>query len=363
MIVDGAILDADGSRPGYVRLRHGRIVEVGQRGTASDHGRERRLRGIVVPAPVNGHTHLADSVSVREPPAVSLAELVRPPDGYKFTLLRRTSDGEKRRAMTRALRGMRREGVEATIDFREEGLPGVRLLRGAARAAGVRAVVLGRPLRRPIDRAELDALLAESDGVGLSSAREESAETRAAVARACRAKRKLYALHASEERRESPRDYLSPRPDLVVHLSCASEGDLEQVRDDGVVVAVCPRSNALFGRRPDLATMERLGVRLVLGTDNGMLRPPTVWQELEFAYLASRLARRPVSASYLARAAFVEPWRLLGTPSEARIEVGGSTHPLALRLPPDDPPYQLVSRGSGAAVIRTGSWVAGRDGR
>src|SRR4029077_4852398 len=57
MIIEGAILDADGARSGYVRFREGEVVEVGQIGTDSTRGRVRRRRGIVFPRLVNGHTH------------------------------------------------------------------------------------------------------------------------------------------------------------------------------------------------------------------------------------------------------------------------------------------------------------------
>jgi cytosine/adenosine deaminase-related metal-dependent hydrolase len=363
MLVEGAILDADGPRPAYVRFRAGRVVETGQLGTDSTRGREPRLRGIVIPRPVNGHTHLGDAVSVREPPTGPLSRLVQSPAGYKFTLLASTPAAEKVRAIRAALARMARAGVAATIDFREEGLEGVRLFRTAARGRPVRALALGRPLARPLDRHELSAVLAAGDGIGLSSARDETEETRRAVARACRSARKRFGLHASESVREPPETYLDPKPDLLVHLARASEDDLAAVRDAGVTVAVCPRSNALFGRQPDLRTMERLGVATMLGTDNAMFHSPSIWRELEFAYVGTRLRHRPVSAEFLARAAVVEPWRWLGTPAAARVGPGMPVGPLVLRLPPDDPAYQVVTRTTEHVMVAFPPAPAGTPGR
>jgi cytosine/adenosine deaminase-related metal-dependent hydrolase len=354
MLVEGAILDAEGPRPGYVLVRSGKVREVGALGTDSTRGRERKVRGIVIPRPVNGHTHLGDAVSVREPPAGPIAALVRPPDGYKFRLLAGASRDEKRRAFRGAFARMARDGVGAVVDFREEGPEGVRLLRAATRGSSVRAVILGRPLARPVDPRELSELLAVADGVGLSSAIEESRATRSRVAAACRFAGKRFGLHASESRREPPDTFLDPRPDLVVHLSHATDDDLAAVRDAGVTVAVCPRSNALFGRQPDLATMERLGVRVLLGTDNAMFHAPAIWRELEFAYVATRLRRRPVSAAFLARAALVEPWTWLGEPAAARVAPGMPVPPLVLRLPPDDPAYQVVTRATEHLIVPVG---------
>ena len=359
MLVEGAILDIEGARPAYVRFRKGEIVEVGKLGTDSTHGREARIRGIVVPSPVNAHTHLGDSVSVREPPRGPVAHLVQAPHGYKFRLLADSPPAAKRDAMRASLRRMARQGVAAVIDFREEGRSGVELLRAAARGLGVETVILGRPTRRPVEREEVERLLAVADGIGLSSARDESEATRRALARACRAAGKPFALHASEAVREPPERFLDPRPDLVVHLARATEDDLVAVRDAHVPVVVCPRSNALFGRQPDLAAMERLGLSVLLGTDNVMLQSPSIWRELEFAYVATRLRRKPVSAAFVARAALVEPWRWRGRPESARVAPGAPVRPLVLRLPAADPAYQVVTRTTEHVIVRPGTAAAG----
>jgi len=352
MLVVGAILDVEGARPAYVRFHRGRVTEVGARGTEGRRRGERVIRGIVVPSPVNAHTHLGDSVSVREPPPGPVSRLIQPPLGYKFRLLATASRGEKVRAMRSALRRMRREGVAVTVDFREEGRPGVELLREAARKSSVRVLALGRPLSRPVDRTELARLLAVADGVGLSSARDETEATRRTVARACRTAGKRFALHASEAVREKPEQYLDPRPDLLIHLAKATPDDLATVRDERVSVAVCPRSNALFARQPDIAAMERLRLSVLLGTDNAMFHAPSLWREMEFAYVASRLRRRPVSAAFLARAALVEPWVWLGQPEGALVVPDMPIPPLILRLPPDDPAYQVVTRSTEQLIVR-----------
>jgi cytosine/adenosine deaminase-related metal-dependent hydrolase len=249
---------------------------------------------------------------------------------------------------------MERQGVSATVDFREEGIEGVRLLRAAGRGLRLRTVALGRPLQRPIQPRELSALLEVADGVGVSSQSEESHDVRVAIARACRSKRKYFAMHASESVRERPESYLDPHPDLLVHLAKATPEDLAEVAEAKVTVAVCPRSNALFGRRPDLATFDRLGVRTLLGTDNAMFHSPSIWRELEFAYVTGRLARRPVRPEFLFRAAFVEPYRWLRTPDAARLDADGPVRPIAFRLPPDDPAYQIVARATEHLMVRSG---------
>jgi cytosine/adenosine deaminase-related metal-dependent hydrolase len=364
MIVEGALIDLEGTRRGYVRLKEGVVLETGSIGTDSTRGRERRVRGIVLPRAVNTHTHLGDAAFPREPPPGPVSRIVAPPNGIKFRILSERSPAEKRSAMRSSLRRMSAEGTGAVVDFREEGLAGARLLRSAARGTDVEVVLLGRPLTRPVDRRELSELLGVADGVGLSSAREEERSTRETIARACRARHKRYALHASEVVREPVEDYLRPRPDLLVHMLRATEEDLRIVAESGVPIAVCPRSNALFGLKPDLARLERLGATVLLGTDNAMFSAPSIFRELEFAYASQRLRRRPVSPTMLVRAAFLAPWVWLGRPERARISEENPHPPLVLRLPDEDPEYQVVTRAAEHLMIPAASgsrWTGPTD--
>ncbi|HEV2317218.1 MAG TPA: amidohydrolase family protein [Thermoplasmata archaeon] len=353
MIVEGALVDSEGAHSGYLRIKSGRIVERGAIGTDSTRGRERRVRGIALPAPVNSHTHLGDAAFGREPPAGPVSRIVAPPHGVKFRVLSATPPAAKRAAIREALGRMVREGVGAVVDFREEGLPGIETLRAAAKGLPIEVIALGRPLARPLERGELDRLLARADGVGLSSAREEDLPTRTAIASACRTRGKRYALHASEVVREPVDAYLRPRPDLLIHMFRATEPDLRAVAEENVAVAVCPRSNALFGHVPDFRRFERAGVRVLLGTDNAMFSAPSMLRELEFAYASQRLLRRPVSPSFLVRAAFLEPWKWLGQPERSRLDAGNPAPPLVLRLPVDDPEYQVVTRAADHLIIRS----------
>lgn len=357
--MEGAIADRDGSRPAYVRFREGKIVETGRLGTDSSHGKERRIRGIVVPAPIDAHAHLGDAGFAREPPTGRLADAVGTPEGAKWQYLRHTRRVPQRTAMREALLRLAREGVAAVVDFREQGIAGAKLLRAAAAKVPIETLILGRPLHRPVESAEINELLTLSEGIGLSSSREESTEIRTAIADACHAQGKWYALHASEEDRELPDAYLHPRPDLLVHLLAATPEDLRTVAEAKVPVVVCPRSNALFGRAPDLQALSQAGVTTLLGTDNAMLNAPSMFRELEFAYTSQRLLHRPIPPSFLFRAACVEPWSWLGRPDAARVDVGTPVVPRVFRLPPDDPEYAIVTRATEQLMVDPGR---SRDG-
>ncbi|MGI0151948.1 MAG: hypothetical protein ACREC5_08440, partial [Thermoplasmata archaeon] len=115
MLIRGAILDSEGARRGYVRIRDGRITEVGALGAESSRGRERVVHGIVLPHPVNAHTHLGDAAFRREPPPGPVSRIVAPPRGIKFRVLSETTPEDKVEAMRQALRRMSLEGVGAVV--------------------------------------------------------------------------------------------------------------------------------------------------------------------------------------------------------------------------------------------------------
>ncbi|MGI0151738.1 MAG: amidohydrolase family protein, partial [Thermoplasmata archaeon] len=245
------------------------------------------------------------------------------------------------------------------VDFREEGLAGTELLRRAARRLPIEVIALGRPLRRPVEPSEPAPIHRLADGTGLSSAREEDRATREAVARACHRAGRRYALHASETTREPADSYLTPRPDLLVHMYGASTDDLDRVARAKIPIAVCPRSNALFGRSPDLARFDRAGVTFFLGTDNAMFAAPSMFREMEFAYTSQRLRRRPVSPARLIRAAFLDPWAWLRRPERARLTEENPAPPIVLRLPEDDPEYQVVARAAEHVMVAPESMGSG----
>ena len=347
-IVSGALLDSSGAAEGYVALdAAGRVVE---RGSLGAEGRRRasipRYRGIVLPSLVNAHTHLGDSVWLAEPPRGSLADIVAPPQGLKHRLLRETPPGAKQQGMRRSLLEMSQLGTRVTLDFREEGLEGALLFRKAARGTGVRPFILGRPTRVPPSRAELRALLPHVEGVGLSAVRDVGIEVATGVAQECHRQGKWLALHVSEEVREPLDPILALSPQLLVHMCAATPSDLDAVAQARIPVAVCARANHLFGRAPPLAAMEARGIRILLGTDNAMFQPPDLFREMAFAYLLSRGMGAPVTPRTLVEAACVTPWEVLGDPSAAQLEPGSHARALALRLPPQDPYYQVCGRAS-----------------
>ncbi|MDY6774883.1 MAG: amidohydrolase family protein [Halobacteria archaeon] len=282
---------------GTLHIEDGVITEVTEEPVASD--------DIVMPAFVNAHTHIGDSVAKEAGRGLSLDERVAPPDGLKHRILRDVTQEEKTDAMTKTVEFMRDSGTGAFVDFREGGAEGVESLRRAAEGTGVEAVAMGRG-----DPSVLDV----ADGYGASGTRDgDFGEPR----REARSLGKPFGIHAGERDADDIDDAFDLDPDFLVHMVHARDADLEKLEDDEIPVAVCPRSNLVtdVGLPPVEDLVEHTDV--ALGTDNVMLNSPSVWREMEFT---SKLY--DVSDDEVLRMATVNGGKLLGRDDLGVIEEG-----------------------------------------
>lgn len=268
---------------GSLTVEDGVVVSV-RRQRASD----AIATGLVLPAFSNAHTHAGDAV-VREDLKGTLEEIVAPPHGLKHRILAKAEDDDVIAATRAYLEDMVQTGTTSFWDFRELGLRGLRQLYMAVLGLPLRPFAFGRPIGLSYDAEEARAILRSADGIGISSLLDWPADEAAKLARDSHAAGKAFAAHASERLRESIDDVLDLKPDLLVHLTEATDADLTRVRGEDVPVAVCPRSNAFFGKVVDLPKLVRSGVHLLLGTDNAMINSPSMLRELDFAWKVSRL--------------------------------------------------------------------------
>ncbi|AFZ74682.1 amidohydrolase family protein [Natronobacterium gregoryi] len=225
---------------------------------------------IVLPAFVNAHTHVGDSIAKEAGRGLSLEELVAPPDGLKHRLLREASREEKVAAMVRSLQFMHRSGTAACLDFREGGVEGVRALEAAAADVEVDAIAFGRE--------SIDAIEA-GDGFGASGANDADFERERTATREAG---KPFGIHAGEVDETDIDPAMDLDPDFLVHMVHPEPVHLDRVADCDVPTVVCPRSNLVTG--VGLPPVEKLHERttLALGTDNVMLNSPSMFREMEF---------------------------------------------------------------------------------
>jgi cytosine/adenosine deaminase-related metal-dependent hydrolase len=273
--VSGTILTDEGMIEGHVSFEDGHVVEVG-RGLIS----EAEAVGIVIPTLVNAHTHIADFV-VPIDLGMSLEELVAPPNGLKHRMISSAGRHQLQNSMGFLAQFMIRRGVGRFLDFREEGERGAKMIREGC-VDGATPFIMGRPTDLNFDRQEMESLLRVVDGVGLSSISDWEREELMAVAELTHARGKMFGLHASERKREDIDIILDSKPDFLVHMTEATDDDLETCADQGVPIVVCPRSNLFFGRMPPIARMLKKGITMALGTDNAMITMPDMLAEMEF---------------------------------------------------------------------------------
>jgi len=264
MLLEGTLLRGREFDPveGRVVVEDGEIVAI----------EETEVRGddIILPAFVNAHTHIGDSIAKEAGEGLSLEELVAPPDGLKHRLLRAADRDELVDAMARSLSFMATAGTATCIEFREGGVDGVRAIEDAAARTAIDPVVLGR---------ESVAAMEASDGFGASGADDgDFSRERNATARAD----KLFGIHAGEVESGDINPALDLEPDFLVHMVHAAELHLERVADSEIPVVVCPRSNLVteVGLPPVRELLDRTTV--ALGTDNVFLNSPSMFREMEF---------------------------------------------------------------------------------
>ncbi len=337
-ILAGTVLTERGFVAGSVGIEDGVVVDVSRRIP-----KDALATGVVLPAFTNAHTHIADAV-VREELTGTLEEIVAPPRGLKHRVLAATGDDDVVAAMRGAMEAMARTGVAGFWDFREGGLPGLRLLLRAALGERSAPLALGRPERIEYRRDEADRILRVADGIGVSSALDWPADELSKLAAHARRAGKLFATHCSERVREDIDGVLDLKPAFLVHMLEATDADLERVADAGVAIVSCPRSNVFFGKVPDLPRFRRHGLTVYLGTDNAMVNSPSVLREMEFAYKVSRLrgglpAREVVEMALRGRKA-------LSGPSDAGVHIGDAADLVVLDIPRDGDLYAGVLRAA-----------------
>jgi cytosine/adenosine deaminase-related metal-dependent hydrolase len=254
----------------------------------------------ICPALFNAHTHIGDTVGMEAPWSGPLEGLVTPPHGLKHRILEATPRPVLLAAMRASIGVMSRAGTLGFADFREGGEEGVRDLLEAARSLPCRPVIFGREGGERI-----------AEGIGISSIRDCPGVE--ALVSAVKREGKLVAFHAGERDSLDIDGALLYDPDLLIHCTHAEEGQLREIADRGIPIAVCPRSNWILGvsstrAHPPIGRMLELGCTVLLGTDNAMFVQPDLWGEMAFTSTVYRIDPREILSSAIGGSAcFLTP--------------------------------------------------------
>lgn len=294
---------------------------------------------LACPGFINAHTHIGDSIGkdIGIDLDLELEQRIHPENGLKKRILKNSERGHLKIFMRASALAMMKRGIVAFADFREGEIEGIKLLDEALLDLSIKCVILGRPeyyfnsdllkLKQmqaldfnmtyryakkehtlPADFSRRAASVLElCDGFGLSGANENSDESLITFRKLVQAARKskknvILAIHAAESmkavnfsisttrRTEVERILLNLKPDFIVHMTNASEGDISKVSKQGIGIVVCPSSNALLRTGfPKVSKMLRLGCCVGIGTDNTMTNSPDMFREMEFLWKMSRI--------------------------------------------------------------------------
>jgi cytosine/adenosine deaminase-related metal-dependent hydrolase len=101
---------------------------------------------------------------------------------------------------------------------------------------------------------------------------------------------------------------LDLKPSFLVHMCRANADDIERVKEEGIPVVICPRSNDFFGIKPNLELLWRIGIEISIGTDNAMIADTNIYEELKWL----KMHFRTVPIEDLLRMITYNPARIFG---------------------------------------------------
>jgi cytosine/adenosine deaminase-related metal-dependent hydrolase len=260
-------------------------------------------KGTILPVPVNSHTHIGDSFIGSEPTG-DLPSIVGP-GGFKERELANVNDNILMNGMRRTMEYMIRNSSPLFIDFRESGVKGVELLRKST-PASVFPVILSRGSTK----AETESALEISDGLGIGAERDADHSLISFSSRLAKEQSKIFSIHASEWVREDMDYVLSLKPDFLVHCIEADSNDLDHISRMKIPVAVTPRSNYFYGKKPDYSKFLDHDIDMMLGTDNVMVSTPDIYAEMDFIYRVQKTFNR-IPPEQIVKMVFLNPHRHL----------------------------------------------------
>lgn len=336
-------------RLGYLKIKGDEITEIGE--GSNFYGIDMKKRWVLPPF-INAHTHIGDSCFIERCYNLNLEECVGP-KGIKHKLFEKKSREDLIQGIKNSLDIMLSCGTLAFCDFREGGKNGMVLLKEALKYYPLNGIILGRP------NGDYDTI-EYADGWGISSIRDYDREELEKMS--IKRGNKLLGIHACELFSNELMECMKYQPDFLVHLTKASEYEVDYVLKKDVPVVICPRSNLYF--RLGFPPVDLLNAKyLCLGTDNAMTNTPDILEEMRFSFrFYSYISKRTIDPKPFLKAITINPSRVLKLDDFGPIEEGKKANLVVMNPNRElkwakDPILGLVSRGRGEyihQVIRNG---------
>ena len=354
-------------RRGYIEIGKGGTINKARSGDykGKDSGSCNVLDGegfLIMPGFVNAHTHIGDSIAKDIAVDTGLYRRVHPVFGAKRKILQRSKPEHLKTFIRSSAISMMKNGIVAFADFREGGTEGINLLKDAIFDLPIKCLVLGRleyyfdltikpkittrdnkllkndqgnkKLIPPKQLQIASSLLETTDGFGISGANENTNESlqqyntllQNSNNKRVNMKKQITAIHAAESKdtkefsilytheTEVSRIVRYLKPNLIVHMTKATDDDISMVSKKGIGVIVCPRANGVLGTGiPKIAKMLKFRCIIAIGTDNVMLNSPDIFRELDYIWKTSESVEEEfISAKDILKMSTVNGAEILG---------------------------------------------------
>ena len=281
-----------------LELRKNIVIKINKEGRIKNISSERiensfelrNLSLLVCPGLINSHVHIGDSFAKELGNNKNLIEVVAPPNGLKHQLLRDTRSEIKIKGIRESITHMISTGTTFFIDFRENGIDGISLIKDALRMVPINCLILGRPTIND----DMESILKEADGIGLSSYQGISKESSTVLKQLKKDyPGKIIACHDAELKNNSElTDKLVDDDiiDVIIHGTQYQIEELKKIKENSIAFVLCPRCNGYFGVGfPPINEIIRLAIPISLGTDNIMANSPDLFEELRYLYRIYRV--------------------------------------------------------------------------
>ena len=376
---------------GYIIINRGIIKGVGSGDYEGgyDDGPVYEGEGILAcPGFINAHTHIGDSFGKDIGIDSSLETRIHPIHGIKNKILQKSEREHLINFMRSSAISMMRNGVVVFADFREGALQGIDQIKEATSGLSIKSIVLGRPeyyydisqdfyKNRKFSPGVINLIcniLNLADGLGISGANENTDSSlnqyREIIQKKSLKKKYLIGIHASESletekksitvtgKSEVQRIIGNLSPNFIVHLTNASDMDIQLVAKKKIGIVVCPRANGTLGVGiPKIAKMLSYGCCIAIGTDNIMINSPDMFRELDYIWkLTKTLEDKPVPPREILKMATVNGAKILGINSGA-ILTGRSADMIFIDKnnldisPMHDPHTSIVHRANPNSIL------------
>ena len=345
---------------------------------------------LLIPGLINSHTHIGDSIGKDISLNSDVDARIHPVSGIKKKILTETPKKQLARFMRKSAISMLKKGITTFVDFREGGIAGIQLLKYALRGLPIRAVILGRidyyqtiheikdntPMPK-LYQTELDLLLRNCDGVGISGANENSNSNLQTYSKI----KELRVIHSAETLQSyslskkyfgktEPKRALLAKPTFLVHMTFASKSDLREASKKTRGIVICPRANAALAEGiPDIELMEKTNCNLAIGTDNVMINSPNLFREMDYLWKVSMgLHKKRIDPKKILKMTTVNAGKILqqkiGSIKEGFLADCIFLEKKSLDLDPLNNPYAAVvhraTENSIKAVMIGGEFVHGK---